>query len=826
MYKIKPKIKLFAVLTSIALASKYSFAELPVSLPFKSFNDSIINNKAEYRTDTDAQKNLISVILKDFSDSNIIDNQSVQLINTAEGIINISTAVSTNSATAMYVSTAAGSQNNIKMINEGSIYIEDSRKPNVSSTPTNSIGMSALSSDGSGNYFELQNDGVITVTAIEPVNGAGAVGMMVSAASKDTVGLIDRSLLTNNGLIDVNSSSSNAWGMRQFSSWSALLGTIVNNGVIKVNSDAVNSFGVIKLNATGIYSDVNGSPGSELQAINNGKIYVTATGIGGEANGIYSFIDPTLNIGGIKTTQVNNNLIEVTSTGKDGVSSGMKSGAIVEAKMPYSSFITNGEHGVINSIATGENGKAYGIQAVVDSDVDVLINNTGAINTIGSTAHQLYVTSSPYTIGNKSGSAYIQTWNINLYDRESNNQSVFAVAEQGRLNFGTKDGSGAHFILRPGDKDKGYENNKHFNIQDMIKVYGDKALVSGYIGSVSTPISLLKANHGLIDTGGPLNWTNQWVSLDVSPEDGDNNVIDAGVVDNMRNQAESVGQILATSRPPSGQADINNDVQLKIYYANNRRFGIGASITDSVGTVAYTNFDVTENATLGWHAGLETSHLRARSGLLDIDSLSAVFGVQGRYDFTGNSYVRAQATGIFARNKNYFKTNEGDSDQQSTTNTGFYGTAIWGYEYNYNMDNTLTPEIGLTTLLTHSPDINVRYNNGDDLDQSYDAQNYVEAGAVAGIRWSGSRMLNNTEVRPTFYMGAKHLLTDGKIKSGLNFMDEHYTTYINSDKTSAVIDAGISTPVNKSFDIGINYRGSYSKNQIVHVGYINGTLFF
>lgn len=824
MFKVNTRIKLLTALTATAsMMPQYA----PAGQPLLSFDEVIRNDQSLSLTESSAQSNRISGISKIFSDTpNDNNDKKVQLINSVGGVLNITTATRNINAVGMYASTGEGSRNRVSLINSGTVTITDTRNVGVTDQGF-STGMAAESNEGGANEFALQNDGLIQVQSTG--RDGAAMGILVSGQSQDTGTLTDTSVIINNGDINVSSGSSYAWGVRQFSSNSALLGTIVNTGTITATSGATNTAYypvLLRKSAVGILSDMNGSPGSILNVNNTGKIFVSASGDYGLAQGIFTKLAPINSPDAVYSTLENNGLVEVTTSGKNGISSGVSAGLVESLNMPLSSVITNEKNGIINATATGDEGKAYGVHATLSENVDITVANEGQINVSGDTAHQLYVTTVDSATSNTSGTAYIKTWNMDLYDRESGKQSMFAVDEKGKMRFGTKDGAGAHFILRPGSVAKGYEDNKHFNVKDMVHIYGNQATVEGYIGHVSTPLPLLKANSGLVDSAGQMRWDNQWVSLEVRPEEGDNNIIDSGVVDIFRNQAENIGQILATAKPPSAQASTNNDVELKIYYANNRRFGTGASVTDSVGTVAYANFDVSSHATFGWHGGFETAHLRARNGLLNIHALSGIFGLQGRYDFADNSYLRTQATGIISRNDNDFRTFDGDSAQRSTTNMGFYSAVIWGIDYAYNSENTFTPEAGLTMLLTQSPEISVRYKNGDDLNQNYDGQHYSEASAVAGVRWSGKHTINNNEIKPTFYAGVRQLLTDGKIKSGLNFMDEQYTTYIKNDKTIAVVDTGISTPVNPSFDIGINYRGAYSQHQINHVGYINGTIKF
>ncbi len=501
-------------------------------------------------------------------------------------------------------------------------------------------------------------------------------------------------------------------------------------------------------------------------------------------------------------------------------------GAGMYANLRTMAGITNRPVSLSNSgtitMKAGDSGAAYGMYArLQDTNQVANIANTGIIDVQGVTAHQLYVSGMPGVGG---GTANVTTWNLDLYDRQSGRQSVFAVADGATLNF-----SNTSMMLRPGDVAKGYADNKKFNVKDMVYNYGNGAQVTGQIGSVSTPLPMLTAAYGRGDQNGADVWDIQWVSVIVEAEKGDGPTVNAGTVDSMQSQIDRVGNLLVGGASGGGiglgDGDLTS-VQLKVYYGNQQRRGVGASVTDSTGTVAYADYEIGEGHTLGWHGGIEYAHLRAKSKTLNVNSLSAILGGQGRYNFSDTTYLRGQVSGILSNNNNHFNAFDGSTSKVSTVNFGMYGAVYAGYDYKPDENNTITPEIGLSALWSHTPSMDVKYDRSPDLNHTYAAQNYTALYANAGVRWTGGIDINGTLLKPTVMAGVRQTLGDGKVKSAMTFNGNRFDTSITRDRTMGIVDAGVSTTVSTGFDVGLNYRGEYGSNTTNHVGYLNGTIRF
>lgn len=478
--------------------------------------------------------------------------------------------------------------------------------------------------------------------------------------------------------------------------------------------------------------------------------------------------------------------------------------------------------GNVDVTADGANGKAYGLYVrLQDNNQTADVSNTGVVTVQGATAHQLYVSGQP---GIGGGTANVKTWNLDLYDRSSGSQSVFAVADGATLNF-----SNTHMMLRPGDVAKGYEDNKKFSVKDMVHNYGSGSQVTGQIGSVSTPLPMLTAAYGRVDQNGADVWNNQWVSLNVDAEKGDGPTVNAGTVDSMQSQIDRVGNLLVGGASGGGiglgDGDLTS-VQMKVYYGNQQRRGVGASVTDSTGAVAYADYEIGEGHTLGWHGGVEYANLRAKSKTLNVNSLSAILGGQGRYNFSDTTYLRGQVSGILSNNNNHFNAFDGSSSKVSTINFGMYGAVYAGYDYKPDENNTITPEIGLSALWSHTPSMDVKYDRSPDLNHTYAAQNYTALYANAGVRWTGGIDINGTLLKPTVMAGVRQTLSDGKVKSAMTFNGNRFDTSITRDRTMGIVDVGVSTTVSTGFDVGLNYRGEYGSNTTNHVGYLNSTIRF
>ncbi|AIJ10073.1 Putative autotransporter protein [Edwardsiella anguillarum ET080813] len=479
--------------------------------------------------------------------------------------------------------------------------------------------------------------------------------------------------------------------------------------------------------------------------------------------------------------------------------------------------------------AGGDSGRAYGMYVrLQDADQQAIIHNTGTITVTGATAHALYVSGEQGNGGTVSsgsgGTARVATWSVALQDRSSGQQSLFAVAEGARLHFGDEVGNGSHLILRPGDSTQGYADNKRFNLSDMVYNYGNGAQVSGKIGSVSTPLPMLVAHYGYRDPAGSRTWDNQWVSLDVDAGKSDDSALGAGVIDSMENQVERIGHILLDGSHRMGNGE--NEVQMKVYYGHLQRRGVGAADTDSVGTVAYADYSLSPDATLGWHGGIEHAWLKAQSNTLRTRAVSAVMGVQGRYNLDEAAYLRSQISGILSHDQNHFSAFDGSRASASATNLGLYGALYAGYDYRVARHNTITPELGVATLWTYRPSLAVNYDRSADLNHAYATQYDQFWYASAGVRWRGQLDIGGIVYQPTLMGGVKHAIGGADINTTMTFNGQRFSATLPRDRTRGVVDVGISSALNARFDMGINYRGEYGNNMTDHIGYVNGTLRF
>ncbi|AOV96846.1 hypothetical protein A9798_07660 [Edwardsiella hoshinae] len=476
-----------------------------------------------------------------------------------------------------------------------------------------------------------------------------------------------------------------------------------------------------------------------------------------------------------------------------------------------------------------DSGAAYGLYVrLQDAAQQAVIHNSGVIDVSGATAHALYVSGEQGRGGRVSdasgGTAHLATWDITLQDRVSGRHSLFAVADGATLNFGDGEGQGSLLILRPGDSALGYADNKRFRVSDMVYNYGNGAQVTGRIGRVTTPLPMLVANTGYLDPAGSTLWDNQWVSLDVEAERGDGPTLSAGSVDSMQNQVERIGQLIVDGSSPLGQG--HDEVQMKIYYGHLQRRGVGAADTDSVGTVAYTDYALSPRATLGWHGGIESAWLKAKSHTLKTQSVSAIFGSQGRYQLSDSAYLRGQVSAIVSRDHHRFSAFDGSRAAASLTTSGMYGAFYMGYDYPLDRANIITPEVGVSTLWSHMPALSVHYDRSPELDHRYQSQHYQAWYASASVRWRGQAELKGITYHPTLLAGMKQALGDVDINTVMTFNEQRFAAKVTRDPLRAVIDSGISSAVNAHFALGINYRGEYGAHTTDHIGYLNGTLRF
>ncbi len=614
-----------------------------------------------------------------------------------------------------------------------------------------------------------------TLTGLQLTNS----GTIAATARGDAAGMVGgaHSILTNSGTITATSTGNSAYGMR-----GGDYSTLVNSGTIMVSG-------------TGEAPGMLGGNYSTL--VNSGTITATATG-----NNAYGML------GGTHSTLVNSGTI--TASASDGVASGMWGDA--------NSTLAN--RGTITAMATDATGQAYGMVLHSGTAANYGLIRVSAANP--AEAWELYNTSP-----NTTDTVRITDWATDL--RDFTTYKFFGSNGGGTLDF-----SGSTFILRPGDKDRGFVWGKDYAVADMV----DGNYGQGTVASTTAEVPWLRARLTGTD------WTDQKLSLhpNFTPKTNPGqNVSRQGVAlvaHQMFSLTDALGQFRNSSAPvafstasgpESGQdsgptSDWSGFLTPYFSYVDNSDLDYDATI---VGFMAGASRRFTERFSAGVHVGFSHADVSADLADQDGDTLTGLLGLHALYTITPEWYVRGQLTGFLSRASNDWKSGlsayplYADADVDSR---GVYASLNTGYDWRINASNTLTPELGLSWLWSHQDAYSLnwedRFGNrlpGYDLD--YKAEDYTALYGTAMVRWQGAFALGDSVFRPSLGLGLRQTLTDNDIKSRLTTNGSSFSTRVSEDDTTALAEAGLAWQRGNT-TLGFTYTGDYGSDQRVHAGWL------
>ncbi len=672
--------------------------------------------------------------------------------------------------------------------------------PALAADRTNPAGSTITANPGmaaTANGDRLINNGRIEATA---TGTDDAVGMGDPNWISPLTGL----KLTNSGTITASSVDGGAYGM-----YGGDYSTLSNSGTITVR-------------ATGDGGYAYGMQGGEYSTlINSGTITASAGSAFGMRGGANSTLANNGTItasattnwafgmsGGANSTLVNSGTITATSTGS---SYGMDGG--------NDSTLVNS--GTVTAIATGATAEAHGMTLARGTVANYGLVRVSAPNP--AKAWEVYNTST-YS----SDTVRITDWATDL--RDFTTYKVFG-SDGGKLDF-----SSSTFILRPGDKARGFVWGKDYAVADMV----DGNYGQGTVASATAEVPWLRARL----TG--TNWKDQKLSLHhnvTAKTNPGQNVSRQGValvahqmfsltdaLGVQQSPSPAPGHITTASGPDLGPDSRSDDngwsgfLTPYFSYVDNSDLDYNATI---VGFMAGATRRFTERFSAGAHVGFSHTDVSADLADQNGDTLTGLLGLHALYKLTPEWYVRGQLTGFLSRASNDWKSGlsayplYADADVDSR---GVYASLNTGYAWRINASNTLTPELGLSWLWSHQDAYSLKWKDrlGNRLscyDLDYKAEDYTALYGTAMVRWQGAFALGDSVLRPSLGLGLRQTLTDNDVKSRLTTNGSSFSTRVSEDDTTALAEAGLSWQRGNT-TLGFTYTGDYGSDQRVHAGWL------
>ncbi len=518
---------------------------------------------------------------------------------------------------------------------------------------------------------------------------------------------------------------------------------------------------------------------------------------------------------------INTGNIEVR--GRDGVY-----GISAEISNDAKAVITNANF--ISSYAS--TGDAYGMNITSGSN-NVIVNNTGIINSSAPNGRAFEVHGQTnYNVG--TWATTLRTW--------SGNDAVFGITGVlNKLNF-----VNSTLILRPGSAAQDFALGKEYSVANMVSKDGAQqdsmsTSINGTIVAAVAEVPFLKAT--LTNGASPKDAT---VRLDsnVSDETTPGTATMQQAVAQVQNQFSNLSTSLrnalvqiyteanlvadttqdSVSGVAAGSSVVNNKWQIFLSphasYVNNSKYDYDGS---NMGVTAGASYRLSDSFSFGAHLDLSFGDYSGDFMNMNTDSTSFALGLHAAYNFSPAWYLRGQITGSINQNDSDFR-----SDLTSLHgNADFNGEALYaelatGYTWQIAKGHSITPEIGLSYLGTHTYAYDVDWNISNMAlplyNMSYDDSYYNAFYATAHVDWRGEWAVNdNSAIAFMAGLGLRQTLTNGKIDTSFKMLGSNYTATGTEDVTTFLVDAGVEYNWD-IISISLNYEGGFGYDQTNHGG--------
>ncbi len=243
----------------------------------------------------------------------------------------------------------------------------------------------------------------------------------------------------------------------------------------------------------------------------------------------------------------------------------------------------------------------------------------------------------------------------------------------------------------------------------------------------------------------------------------------------------------------------------------------------SSGLTAAFSYRVNDSFALGAHFDLGYSYFFGDTMDSQTKTLAFAYGLQAAYNFTPEWYLIGSITGITSSSDNSFTdttfTTHYKDDSKYSSEALAIGLST-GYKWEVAKGHSLTPELGLLYLTTHTSDYDVEFSNAYKLgfDDTYFDALYGQIALDWRSQWDIS---NNSSFAFLAGVGLRQRLSANNAQSNLDITVGSATNSLSSqskeDLTVFLLNAGLEYNID-IFTVGLNYDGSFGTQQTGHGG--------
>ncbi len=648
------------------------------------------------------------------------------------------------------------------------------------------------------------------------------------------------------------------------------LGTqnFINTGSIDISFDSgSSSVTIYGMNAEGGNSTLSNGGTITATATSTGTNFGSQTAVHGmNANGGNSTLSNggTITATATVTTISSNSVAHANGMNANNGNNTFSNGGIITAtatnihSLAYAygmraeggnSTLSNGGTIIATAISNGSAAITYGMYM---SGSNNSASNTGIIRAeaLGTTSsRQAFEVYGNHTYSVGTWATPLRTWSAPVGGGIAD--SVFGILDSNAINF-----TNATFILRPATAAQGFALGKSYAVKDMITVLNGSsqvvstsaANVTGSIAAAVAEVPFLKAS--LTNGHDPFNATlrlDNNVSADTTP----GSATAAAQLGMVHSQMGQVSKYIAQAgyelmqTPPSGSmvsgmsggmaaglsagsGPVSNAWTVFVSpYGNTVSNGAYKFDGSSVGVTAGASYKVNEKLSLGAHFDFNTANYSA--DVLDMNSNSTSFalGLHAAYAIMPQWYVSAQMTGSLSQGHSDYAIHgltqlSADSTYNGEAlylalNTGY----VWQVAGDAQASHTLTPEVGISYLSTHTHAYDVAWGSVYSMyDMEYDATHFNALYGTINLDWRSEWQLSSDTGERSLALlaglGLRQNLSGNDLESNMTaFGGASFTTTAHEDVSTWLADLGVEYR-HGNFSMGLTYNGQYGVKQNSH----------
>ncbi len=486
-----------------------------------------------------------------------------------------------------------------------------------------------------------------------------------------------------------------------------------------------------------------------------------------------------------------------------------------------------------------------------------LINNFGIVNasaTGGSatatagTAYNFAHAFEVYGVTNYSVGTFATTlrdWTVTT-GSNVNIDTVFGIQTGNAINF-----RNSTLILRPGTANQGFELGKAYNVKDMIATVGltsfdvrtvQQGDITGTIAEAIAEVPFLRAiltngndpftatvrlESNVSEETTPGTTTMQQAVAQVQGQFSNlsislrNALVEIYTQANLVTDAGTSGVGAGSSVSPQNKWQVFLNPYTNA--VNNSKFDYDGN---NVGITAGASYRVSDSFSFGAHFDFNVSDYNAEILDMSTKSTSFALGLHAAYNFTSECYLRGQVAGSVSQADNNYKTGVGATlyADNSNNSEALYLALSTGYMWQIADGHTLTPEVGLAYLSTHTADYDIEWTGataagiGGLYDMAYDDSYYSALYANFNLNWRSEWALNDSSsIALLAGLGLRQNLGSGEMESNLRTLGSNYSATATEDLTTFLADVGVEYRKG-NLSVSLNYNGGYGYAQTSHGG--------